>query len=406
MSEFFLQLINCSIAAGWIVPIVLLLRFLLKSSPKQVSCLLWGFVGLRLLLPFSLESRFSLLPSAKTVNPEMFFGRIVVQTGIPALDLSANTFLAEHYYESITVPVGFFDALLKRFFYLWLFGVIFFVFYSLISALYLKWKTSISLCLRENIYICDRIDTPFVLGMFRPKICLPSDLEGKQMEAVLRHEKAHLERGDHIIKPLAYTLVIIHWFNPIMWIAFWFFSRDMELACDERAVRKMDVTERKSYSHVLLDFSVRRRKTLVSPLAFGEVGIKQRVRSVLHYKRATVLTKIAAFILCVLMAVCFLTDPLPDTRVLALPETGTSERLIMNAMHDSLRSRKNIEPYREFYKEQEIPVDSCENYGAPHNHYKGTIHTGERCKVCGSTVYGGYVYPGTKCAYTGEILTQ
>ena len=118
------------------------------------------------------------------------------------------------------------------------------------------------------------------------------------------------------------------------------------------------------------------------------------------------LTKIAALILCVLMSVCFLTDPLPDTRVLALPETGTSERLIMNAMHDSLRSRTNIEPYREFYKEQEIPVDFCENYGAPHNHYKGTIHTGERCKVCGSTVYGGYVYPGTKCAYTGEILTQ
>ncbi len=403
MSDFLLQLINCSIAAGWIVPIVLLLRFLLKGSPKQVSCLLWGIVGLRLLLPFSIESRFSLIPSAKTVDPGMFFGRIVVQSGIPALDLSANTYLATHYYESITVPVGFFDALLNRFFYIWLFGVLCFALYSLGSTLYLYWRTSVSLCLKENIYICDRIDTPFVLGMFRPKICLPSDLEGEQLEAVLRHEKAHLRRRDHIIKPLAYMLVIVHWFNPLLWLAFWFFSRDTELACDECAVQKMDVTARKSYSHVLLDFTVRRRKMLVSPLAFGEVGIKQRVRSVLLYRKPTVLMKIIALVLCILMSVCFLTSPLPGDRVLTLPETGTSEALIMNAMHDSLRSKANIESYLDFYSERENPVPFCEDYDGSHMHFEGTVATGKRCKICGATVYDGNIRKGVKCAYSGEI---
>ena len=146
MSDFVLWLINCSIAAGWIVPIVLLLRLLLKKSPKQMSCLLWSVVGLRLLLPFTIESKLSLIPSVKTIDPNRFFGRIVVQTGIPSVDMPANTFLAEHYYESITVPVGFFDAVLNRFFWVWLVGVLLLMVYCLGSTVYLYHKTSVKLC--------------------------------------------------------------------------------------------------------------------------------------------------------------------------------------------------------------------------------------------------------------------
>ncbi len=404
MSDFVLQLINCSIAAGWIVPIVLLLRLLLRKSPKQISCLLWGVVGLRLLLPFTIESQFSLIPSVKTIDPSRFFGRIVVQTGIPSVDMSANTFLAEHYYESITVPVGFFDALLNRFFWIWLFGVLLLMVYCLGSSVYLYHKTSVRLCLKDNIYYCDRIDTPFILGMFKPKICLPSDLQGEQLEAVLRHESAHLRRLDHITKPCAYMLVILHWFNPLIWIAFWLFSRDTELACDESAVKKMNVTARKSYSHVLLDYSIRSRKLVATPLAFGEVGIKQRVRSVLMYRKPTVLARIAAVILCCLMVLCFLTSPLPDARALTLPKTDTANMLMMNAMHDSLRSKTNMESYVNFTAEEQIRVSACLYCDEPHSHYKGTVSSGTRCKLCGATVYDSQFYMGTQCGYNKKLL--
>jgi len=403
MSERMLSLINCSIAAGWIVPVVLLLRLLLKKSPKWIHCLLWSVVGLRLLLPFSVESRWSLLPSAKVLDPSRFFGRIVVQTGIPAMDAPVNTYLASHYYESITVPVGFFDAVLERAFWLWLIGFAVLSVYSLLSTWMLYRKTAVSMRWKENIWFCDRIDTAFILGILRPRICLPSDLQGDQLKTVLRHEKAHIRRKDHLVKPLAYLLVLVHWFNPLMWLAFWAFSRDMELACDEQAVCEMSLEDRKHYSRVLLDCSLRRRKWVACPLAFGEVGVKQRIRSVLFYRKPAIWVKAAALLLCCVIAVCFLTSPLPESRALTLPKGSSVDLLMMNAMHDSLRSKANLESYMEFHREQEIPVSSCEYFDGAHMHYKGTVSTGKRCKICGVTVYDGQVREGVRCSYNNKI---
>lgn len=403
MSDWVLSLINCSIAAGWIVPVVFLLRILLKRSPKWIHCLLWSVVGLRLLLPFAVESRWSLLPSAKTLDPSRFFGRIVVQTGIPVVDAPVNTVLANRYYESITVPVGFFDAVLERVFRLWLIGFVLLCAYSLLSAWMLYRKTAVSMRWKENIWFCDRIDTAFILGILRPRICLPSDLQGDQLQTVLRHEKAHIRRKDHLIKPLGYMLVLVHWFNPLMWLAFWAFSRDMELACDERAVCEMNVEDRKQYSRVLLDCSLRRRKWVACPIAFGEVGVKQRIRSVLFYRKPALWVKAAALLLCCVVAFCFLTSPLPENRALTLPKEAHSTALLMNSMHDPLRSSTDMENFAEFRAETEFTVERCDRLEAPHTHRTGKLHTGTRCRTCGVTVYSGNTVPAEECAHSGLL---
>lgn len=403
MGKLFLHLINTGITASWIVLVIIGLRLLLKKVPKWIYCLLWAVVGLRLLLPFSVESAVSLIPSVETINPDLFFGRIVVQSGVPALDAPINNYLSAHYYESITVPTGFFDACMDVLSRVWLIGMAVLFLYTMVSYLQLYRKTAVSIQYKENIYFCDHIDTPFVLGILRPRICLPSDLNETQMQAVIRHEQAHLRRKDHWWKPLAFVLLILHWFNPLMWLAFWMFSRDLELACDEQAVQDMNVDARKDYSRVLLSCSTRRRKLVVCPLAFGEVGVKRRIRSVLQYHKAAFWVKAAALLLCAVVAVCFLTSPLPGSRALVLPQKAHSEKLIMNSMHDPLRSHTDMETFVEFAAQSKETVPSCAVYDKPHVHRKGSVSTGTRCKVCGTTVYSGSYRNGEECEIGGLI---
>ena len=310
MSEVLLKLVNMSITASWMVLAVVLLRLVLKKAPRWLSCLLWGAVGLRLILPFSFESVLSLIPSTQTIRPITSAGRpFEVNVGVPVVDQTVNGYLGGHYYEGVTVPAGTFWDAVSVAALVWGLGVALMLAYSVFSYMRLHKTVAVSLRERDNIYVCDAIDSPFIFGVLRPRIYLPSTLTQEQKQHVIAHEQAHLKRCDHWWKPLGFVLLSVYCFNPVLWVAYILFCRDIEAACDEKVIAAMDAQAKKSYSEALVACSMHRRRIMVCPLAFGEVGVKARIRSVLHYKKPTVWILAASLTVCTVAAVCLLTDP-------------------------------------------------------------------------------------------------
>ncbi len=316
MNELFLKLVNMSITAGWIAVAILLLRPLLQKCkfPKWITCLLWALVGIRLVLPVSFESIFSLIPSAQTLPGEILTGNSFdIQTGFDQVDNSINDYLGSHYYEGVTVPADTGVNLIGILSVIWVCGMAAMLVYTVLSYLRLYRRVRVSVQLRDNIYACDHIDTPFILGVFRPKIYLPSGMQQADTVHVIAHELAHLKRHDHIIKPLGFLLLTVYWFNPVLWIAYLFLCRDIELACDEKVIAGMASADKKAYSEALLSCSMQntlpRHLIAACPLAFGEVGVKKRIQSVLNHKKPAFWVMIAAVILCAVLSVCFLTNP-------------------------------------------------------------------------------------------------
>ena len=312
MGLSFLKLLNTSISASWLILVVIGLRFVLKKAPKSIHCLLWALVAVRLLMPFSIESPFSLQPSAQTV-PEMYltlegetlqYGAVLEVVGNSLYPQSGTPQPAGASIDRVQVQ----DVFLSLG---WAVGVGVLVLYALISYLRLRRRVGASVNLRENIWVCDYIDTPFILGLLRPRIYLPSTLEGKELVHVLSHERAHLKRKDHWWKPLGFALLTVYWFNPLIWLAYILLCRDIEMACDERVIRDLETEEKKSYSAALLNCSVKRHMIAACPLAFGEVGVKARVKSVLNYKKPAFWVVVIAVVISIAVAVCFLTDPVP-----------------------------------------------------------------------------------------------
>lgn len=315
MSGIFLKLLNLSISASWLVLVVLALRLVLKRAPKWVNVLLWGMVALRLVLPFSIESALSLIPSAETVSPEVvrFDPAPTITSGVTIIDNAVNPSLSESFAAAPLASVNPLYVWTYLAGWVWLLGLAAMLLYALVSYLRLRRRVSASIPLRENIYVCDEVPSPFILGIVRPRIYLPSALDEAQRGSVLSHERAHLARRDHWWKPLGYVLLAVYWFNPLLWLAYTLLCRDIELACDERVLRGMDAGQVKAYSSTLLACSVPRRMIAACPLAFGEVGVGARVKNALRYKKPAFWVVAASVAVCVVVAVCFLTNPLTDT---------------------------------------------------------------------------------------------
>lgn len=326
MDDVFLKIVNLSISASWLILTALVLRFVLKKAPKWVMPLLWGVVALRLVCLFSIESALSLIPSAETIPSE-----IVTETREPVLyeqatlDIVTNPTLPP----AAEVPVGVSRQQAQVDFniysVLWLAGMAALLVHALVSAGKLKRKLATAILLRDNIYESEFVDSPFVFGVVKPNIYLPMHMDEGTAAYVIAHERAHLARRDHWWKVLGYLVLALHWFNPLVWVAYILFCRDIELACDERVVKGLDGAARADYSQALLSCAAPGRAVAACPLAFGEGNIKTRVKSALHYKKPAFWVAAAAVLAVVIVAVCFLTNPKSDINAETLLGTSRGE---------------------------------------------------------------------------------
>ncbi len=326
MEALFIKLVNLSITASWLVLAVLILRLIFRKAPKWIFCMLWGLVALRLVLPFSIESALSLIPSAEPLPQEILYATTPqIQSGVYAIDRVVNPILST--YSPMTGdsvnPTQIWSTIL---FCVWVAGMVAMLLYALGSCILLKNRVSTATRLRGNIKQSEHVDTPFVLGFFRPTIYLPYQMSEIDLNYVIAHEQAHIRRKDHWWKPIGFVLLSIYWFNPLLWVAYILLCRDIETACDEKAIQDMKKDERRAYSTALLNCSIHRRRIAACPLAFGEVGVKERVKSVMAYKKPALLIIILAVIASIVVAVCLLTNP-DDNKLDAIEPSSHNYRV-------------------------------------------------------------------------------
>lgn len=342
MANFFLEIVNMSITASYLIVAVIVLRLVLTKAPKWIRGILWGLVGIRLVVPFSFESMFSLLPGKSPISMGSAQNTATgTDAGAPPvmLDFSTSAGAAPQSTDMVgtfvpveetlqTGGVSWTDILAI----VWLVGMIVMLAYCIISYLRLKRRMadaviySRDLCAdghKENafekrgkkylIYQSEKVASPFVLGFFKPGIYVPFQMTDQDMECVIAHEKAHIARKDHWIKPIAFMLLSFYWFNPLVWVAYILLCRDIELACDEKVIKEMGIEHKKAYSEALLKCSAPGRMISACPLAFGEVGVKKRIVNVLNYKKPAFWIVLVSILLCVVVAVCFMTKPKEQT---------------------------------------------------------------------------------------------
>ena len=332
MSELFLKIVNMSISASWVVVAVLALRFCLKKAPKWVNVLLWGIVAARMVFPFSIESVLSLIPSAETISPTVMMEQTPsVQTGVPALNHVINPVISSSFTPAPGASANPLQIWIPVLAGIWLFGIVALFLYSAVSYCRLRRKVCEAVILRDNIYQSENVCSPFVLGIIRPKIYLPYHMDSREVGHVIAHEQTHIRRKDHWWKPLGFLLLTIHWFNPLMWLSYVLLCRDIELACDEKVIGKMGNAQRADYTQALVACSVDRRLIAACPLAFGEIGVKERVKSVMNYKKPAFWIVLASVIVCAVIAVCFLTNPIGF-------QFDVSTNTIVSANHFDMRN--------------------------------------------------------------------
>ena len=330
MNELFLKIINMSISASWLVLAVLILRFVLKKAPKWINVLLWGIVAIRLICPFSFESTLSLIPSAETIplnigmdtTPTINSGISAINNAVNPIISQSNTPMAGSSVNLLQITIGIYE-------YIWIFGMIALALYTAISYWRLHRKVDTAVRYKDNIFQSENVSFPFVLGIIKPRIYLPFKMNGQYLEHVVAHEQAHIRRKDHWWKPLGFLLLTIYWFNPLMWLAYVLLCRDIELACDEKVIKELGNEQRGDYTQALVACSVNRRMIAACPLTFGEVGIKERVKSVMNYKKPAFWVIIISVIVCVGVAVCFLTNPKQDSYTLRIVvPAGSQEKFV------------------------------------------------------------------------------
>ena len=305
----------------------------MRKSPKSFYCILWALVGIRLICPFSFESRFSVVPKEEVIPintiltiPDTRNELDFTNTG----NFATNEVLFESDNSIVTNKTVNIADIVSI---VWITGTIGILLYGIISYIRLKRIVSVSIKEKENVFLCDSIDVPFIFGIFKPKIYLPSNIEDNQKEFVLLHEKAHLSRHDNLWKPIGFILLAIYWFNPLVWIAYHLFSKDIELATDEKVINNLNNDEIKDYSKTLLSFSMIKSNLMIKtcPVAFGEVGVKDRIKAVLSYKKPSFWIILLAIISCIAVSVCFFTkqkeeeDYLYDIAIDYLKEKYTKE---------------------------------------------------------------------------------
>ena len=330
MNELFLKIINMSISASWLVLAVLILRFVLKKAPKWINVLLWGIVAIRLICPFSFESTLSLIPSAETIplnigmdtTPTINSGISAINNAVNPIISQSNTPMAGASINPLQITIGIYE-------YIWIFGMIALALYTAISYWRLHRKVDTAVRYKDNIFQSENVSSPFVFGIIKPRIYLPFKMNGQDLEHVVAHEHAHIRRKDHWWKPFGFLLLTIHWFNPLMWMAYVLLCRDIELACDEKVIKELGNEQRGDYTQALVACSVNRRMIGACPLAFGEVSVKERVKSVMNYKKPAFWVIIISVIVCVGVAVCFLTNPKQDSYTLRIVvPAGSQEKFV------------------------------------------------------------------------------
>ena len=310
MAEGFLTLVNRGLSAGWLVLAVIAARFLLKKAPRWAVCALWGLVALRLLCPFSPESPLSLIPDAQPVSPEAVWNTVpAVEMAPDATEAPVSPVLEAVLPDGLPVSPTPAQEIVAAASILWCAGLAGMALYTLVSYRRLSRRVKGAVRIDGNLYQGAAIPTPFVLGVLRPRIYLPNTLSREDMPYVIAHERAHIRRRDPLWKALGFGLLSIYWFQPLLWLGYALFCRDMELACDEKVASALSPSHRANYSQALLNCSAGRRFLAACPVAFGEVGVKERVKRVLSFRRPTLRAVLAAVLICAVIAVCFLTNP-------------------------------------------------------------------------------------------------
>lgn len=333
MDYIFLKLLNTSITAAWLILAVICVRLIFRKIPKWVNCLLWAIVAFRLVCPLSIESPFSLQPSAepiKTVTTAQ--GEITdyipsIDSRLPVVENSINPLLTESFSYEESVSVSPFQVTAYIAGIIWLCGMLLLLIFAAFSVVKLHRLVREAVPARSNIYICDAVKSPFILGIVRPRIYLSSAAGGQTENYVIAHETAHLKRKDHWWKAFGYLLLCVYWFNPFCWAAYILLCRDIELACDEKAAKNMTLDEKKEYSKALLSCAGQKKLVMVCPLAFGEVGVKIRVKSILNYRKPTLWIVIAAAAVCLILAFGFLTNPTKEYRIKITIPAGSTESI-------------------------------------------------------------------------------
>ena len=298
-----------SVAASWLALAIILLRLVLKRAPRSIICMMWALVGVRLVLPIKIESIFSLVPSVDTLPHGIMYSKApTVHTGITYLNSTVNPIISEQLAPRTGDSANPMQIIIFVASLVWLLGVGVMLIYTSVS--YIRIRIKVREAVKSDaVWLCDGIESPFILGIFRPRIYVPSNVAATDFEYILAHEKAHLKRFDHFGKPLGFSLLAVNWFNPVMWISYILLCRDIEIACDERVLKEKGDGIKKAYSNALISASVSKRIISACPIAFGEVSVKSRVKKVLDYKKPTLWIIIVASILAIVTAVCFLTNP-------------------------------------------------------------------------------------------------
>lgn len=322
MSDILIKIIEMSISASWLIAVVIILRLLFKKVPRRIVCCLWAFVALRLVCPFSIESRLSLIPDGKLPIVTNIENADAVgagdTTGVLLTGSNVNWAdgVAEGTADRRTDDLPSTDEASRKAVdvlniasIVWLAGICVLLIYALATYMRIKRRTLASVKLEGNIYLCDDIGTPFILGVLRTKIFIPSKLSEEEREYVLAHENAHLKRLDNLWKPLGYVILAVYWFNPLVWVFYMLLCRDIEIACDERVIEDKDIEYKKRYATTLLNCSADKSYITACPLAFGEVGVKQRIKAVLNYKKPAFWVVVVAVLVCIAAAVGFMTNP-------------------------------------------------------------------------------------------------
>ena len=314
MSIALLNLLKLSISASFIIVVILILRLIFKNAPRFIFCILYGIVAIRLIFPFSIESAFSLIPRTDNIENQIIQNTFsnnnfsVIQNNDSNEELVNINNNNTNNLTSNTSKTEFFIIDI-----IYLSTTVLILIYGIISYYRLKKQVVVSKKMENNYYICDNIQVPFILGIIKPKIYVPSELKNPELTFVLCHEKAHIKRLDNLWKPLGYILLSIYWFNPLIWVAYILCCKDIEIAADEKVIKELGEDSKKAYSKTLLSYSTKSQKLVTAcPVAFGETGIKERIKSILNYKKPTVIIILIALILCIIIAICFLTNPITD----------------------------------------------------------------------------------------------
>lgn len=326
--SIFMELVNMTFTASWLILAIILFRLIFRKCPKWINCLLWLLVGIRLVCPVSFESEMSLVPQKDVITDENFYYSFAptIDSGINIIDNAVNPVISD---VLSTEPVSsvnnsqIFGFLMGV---VWFIGLCVMLLYALISYIRLKKQVRTAIPFKDNILICDEVSSPFILGFIKPKIYMPSTLSESNAQYVISHERAHLRRKDYLWKPLGFIILSVYWFNPLVWISYIMLCRDIELACDEKVLKEKGEKEKKAYSEALFSCSAKQKYITACPVAFGEVGVKQRIKAVLNYKKPAFWVILIALIASIVVGVCFMTDPKDDDYILKLDEYEISSQ--------------------------------------------------------------------------------